>query len=115
MSEIVKKNALISKAEIEIGKPFEINIELEKTFDTICVSIGYIVRGVTLDDRNVVFYDNFFSKDTLSVCCIIDENAPPTYKGKIISVEWFILFESGDDAQVVNAKAYPMNYFKKNK
>mgnify|MGYP000889108976 FL=1 len=96
----------------ELGKPLDIVIKLKNRFNHVTVSIGYYVKGKEESERVVTFYENYSDTDTLLIDSVLDEYSAPTYKGKLIDVDWFITFEADEITESFAFTAYPLNYFK---
>jgi hypothetical protein len=96
----------------ELGKPLDLIVKLKKKFDHVTVSIGYYVNGKEESERVVPFYENYSDADTLVIESVLDEYAAPTYKGKLIEVNWFITFEADDITESFAFTAYPLHYHK---
>lgn len=111
MGELAKiSNDEVFSAEIEI--PFDINIDLTKSYEVISLSIGYNVIGKYFVDKNVVFYDTYYDTDKLNASVTIELSEPPTYSGTLLEVEWFLKIEINDNVESYPFKTYPKNYSK---
>ncbi len=94
----------------EVGRPLDISIKLHKKFEMISVSIGYLIKGISQNDRNVLIYENFYDVAMFEINTILEDNAPPTYFGDLLSIEWFIVVEVDESRESFPIEVYPKNY-----
>ncbi len=96
----------------EIGKPVGLNLELMKTFDIITVSIGCYIKNEVNEEKRVYIYEDYTDTDNVSVDSIIETDAPPTYQGELVDINWFMTIEAGGETQTFDFTVYPYHYNK---
>ncbi len=94
----------------EVGMPLDISIKLHKKFEMISVSIGYNIKGIAKNDRNVVIYEDFYNVDKFEINTMLEDTVPPTYFGDLLNVEWFIIVEVEESRETFAIEVYPKNH-----
>ncbi len=110
MSKILSTSE--KKFSAEIGKPLGLDLKLTGHFNMVTVSVGCNIKHETVIEKRVYIYEDYTDVDVLNIDAIIETDAPPTYEGKLLTVEWFMTIETGHETESFDFTVYPYHHNK---